>query len=568
MATYRQFPDPSAAIVLDEPLEHPPVQADQIRRLQMVQRLRTFLRDNGTTLYQVSQATERTPFGKSTRWHIRDAFYAELEGGQTPDIYQVAAMARITGYRLVDWLALFGYPVDAIPRLQLSVHHDRTVILPSTVYDPLVQVPWVRKLDTSISLDRMEPLGRFVDAVGYETIGALETLNQRHYLYARVGATDDMLRSRLAPGSIVRVDPTRTTVAPVGAHRPIYLVQHLGGLCCCYVEQPSPQHLLLVPDEGSTRIMRFRLGMDAVILGTIDAELHPMRAWPPARETPVRERSALSTRPRSHGGNGHPLTLAAMTRQSRERIGLCFRQAQAMTKVVAEKMGDADYSIALGSLSDAETKETLPRHIPKVFSLCVIYAMDFWEYLRAGGIPVDELRGRPIPREILTPDAMSGDSMPFPASSSAQETDVTLRTVMSTIGEVPFFLHGTLGEVLGQDEVSLDDVFVCGRRERPLHPLLEGARVLIVNRRQRRLTDITPKAPGAQRPLVMVRTPSGRLICGMCTVLPEAEVLVVQPHNSSRTGVSSFPLEEVEIIGCVSGMIREVNGSTHRGGRQ
>ena len=101
-------------------------------------RLKAFLRSLDMTVYQISQTTARPPFGKGTRAHIRDAFYAEIESGQTPDIHEFAALAKLTGYRFVDWLALFGYHVDEILRLQLELQTEQTVVLPSTIYDPLV----------------------------------------------------------------------------------------------------------------------------------------------------------------------------------------------------------------------------------------------------------------------------------------------------------------------------------------------------------------------------------------------------------------------------------------------
>src|SRR5438309_5433024 len=115
-------------------------------------RLRSFLQALNTTVYQISQATMHPPFGKETRAHIRDAFCAEIESGLTPNIYQVAALAKLTGYRFVDWLALFDYPVTEILRLQLKLHAEHTLVLPGTIYDPLVTVPRIRQLDSRIDL--------------------------------------------------------------------------------------------------------------------------------------------------------------------------------------------------------------------------------------------------------------------------------------------------------------------------------------------------------------------------------------------------------------------------------
>src|SRR5689334_8379830 len=53
-----------------------------------VRRLKSFLESLDLTMYHISQVTARQPFGKGTRAHIRDAFYAELDSGQPPDSHQ------------------------------------------------------------------------------------------------------------------------------------------------------------------------------------------------------------------------------------------------------------------------------------------------------------------------------------------------------------------------------------------------------------------------------------------------------------------------------------------------
>ena len=527
-----------------------------------VRRLKALLESLDLTMYHVSQVTARAPFGKGTRAHIRDAFYAELDSGQTPDIHQVAALAKITGHRFIDWLALFGYHVADLLKLQLEFLTERTVLLPNVLYDPLTMVPWVRRLDPHADLDHTQPLAMLIDAMGYESIGGLDKLNRKRYLYARIGKRDDMLRSRLAAGSVVRVDPTQTTVTPVGSHhRPIYLVQHLGGLCCCYVERLDEHHIVLLPDDGASHFMRCRLGAEAVILGTVDTELRPITAQPIDTPAGPREKYQGSHRmrlfeslPDVQAGPG------AFARLSRERLGICFREAQAMTRALAKRFEDKHYNVALGSLSDAETQNILPRHIPKILSLCAVYGMDMWQYLRAGSVAIDELNGTPIPPQYLSDDETPINSVPLMPSVPPSEATITAtEMIMNRLGEIPFFLLKYLGDLIGQEQLSLDDVYVWGQRERALHPLLQGAILLIVNRRQRRVPDARMRLSLSQRPLFLIRTPSGQLLAGMCAV--DGDVLLVQPHNASRTPVLSFQARDVEVIGRISAVLRSIGGN-------
>ena len=134
--------------------------------------------------------------------------------------------------------------------------------------------------------------------------------------------------------------------------------------------------------------------------------------------------------------------------------GLSFREAQTMTHRIAAYFDDKRYKIALGSLSDGETYDGLPRHISKIFSLCIAYGMDLWQYLRAGGVPVDELNGAAIPQQFLHDDnatVCSPQLMPMvPGSDQNQATE----SVIQRLGEVPFFLLLSVGSIIGQEELS------------------------------------------------------------------------------------------------------------------
>ena len=506
------------------------------------------------TVYQISQMTSRPPFGKGTRAYIRDALYAEIESGQMPDIHQLAALSKLTGYRLVDWLTLFGYHVNDILRLQLELHTEHTVVLPSTIYDSLFLTPWIRQFDAEADLERTQALVSLIDGMGHAPLGVLDQLNRQRFLYARIGRRDDMMRPRLVAGAIVRVDPTCTTVQPPGGTRSMYLVQHLGGLSCCYVERQDDQHVILLPDEVSPRVMRCRLGTEAIIVGAIDLELRQLHAtWPD-----------LSKPPRAERHNGHGKLCDPMTKRSdgagvytrimRERIGVSFREAQTMTHQIAAYFDDPRYKIALGSLSDAETYDGLPRHISKIFSLCIAYCMDLWPYLRAGGLQVDELDGAPIPREFLhDEDATVQNAEPAPVVLGPDENQAT-ESIIQRLSEMPFFLLQSFESIMQQGQLSLDDVYLWGRRELVLHPLLNGALLLLVNRRQRRVPDARAHLSLVERPLFLIRAPDRRHLAGMCAV--DGGTILVQPHSRSRMPVLTYPAKDVVVIGRISAVLR------------
>lgn len=391
------------------------------------------------------------------------------------------------------------------------------------------------------------------DAMCNAPLGALDQMNRRRFLYARVGRRDDIMGPRLVADSIVRVDPTRTTVAALGGPRSMYLVQHNGGLSCRYVELQDDRHVILMPDDAVPRVMRCRIGKEANILGAIDLELRPLPATRPN----------VSPRPReehhSHARLSDPLTersdrAGGYARTMRERIGVSFREAQTMTHRIAAYFDDKRYKIALGSLSDAETYDGLPRRISTIFSLCIAYCMDPWQYLRAGGVPVDELNGAAIPRQFLHDEDANVDTAQLVQLVPGLDQDHATESVIQRLGEVPFFLMRSVGLIIRQEQLSLDDVYVWGRGEPVLHPLLSGALLLLVNRRQRRVPDALARLSPAERPLFLIRAPDKRYQAGMCAV--DGNLMLVLPHSRSRMPVLAYPARDVVVIGRISAVLR------------
>ena len=89
--------------------------------MQTAERVRKILSTRGLTLYQVSRRSAEI-FGRSSLYFIPQRLYHELEiGAFKPNIHQLAALSRISNYCLSDWLVVFGFRLDDIPRLQLLI---------------------------------------------------------------------------------------------------------------------------------------------------------------------------------------------------------------------------------------------------------------------------------------------------------------------------------------------------------------------------------------------------------------------------------------------------------------
>jgi hypothetical protein len=113
-----------------------------IPRNRQAERVRRILSTRGLTFYRASQRSVEM-FGRSSPFYLPHNLHYDLAvSAATPSLYQLIALSRITRYRLSDWLAVFGFDLDAIPQLQVLVSRRRTVILDSAVYDTEAWLPW------------------------------------------------------------------------------------------------------------------------------------------------------------------------------------------------------------------------------------------------------------------------------------------------------------------------------------------------------------------------------------------------------------------------------------------
>ncbi len=67
-----------------------------------------------------------------------------------------------------------------------------------------------------------------------------------------------------------------------------------------------------------------------------------------------------------------------------------------MSVRIAHLLGNRDYSIPLGLLSDYEAMDKLPRHIAKIMSLCIIYGIDFWDLMETSGCRLEDSDKAPL----------------------------------------------------------------------------------------------------------------------------------------------------------------------------
>jgi hypothetical protein len=348
-----------------------------------VESIRNILSREGLTITDLSGATLRR-YGSRSPYFIPATFLYQVRSGVTPHACQIVALSESTGYRFVDWLRMFGFDLQQIPRLQMQLHPERTVLVTPMEdgFDPFLFPPL---------LD--------YERAWSSSVGALsEDWSVRpRYLFAKVGSGDALFCPELLPGSMVRVDRYYADrirgVDHASMGRLLWLVEQPSGLTCCRVQWIDNRQIVLLPYRPPWGRWPLRLPTEARILGLVDMDLRPLEQ---VRLQPRAGPMGLAQLPRPPYREER-MRFSDLLRISRGRAGLTFRAAHGLTRSVAQILGDPAYTIALGMLSDYEAMGRLPRHIAKIFTLCAVYCMDIREVMTAAGVRIDDSAKLPLP---------------------------------------------------------------------------------------------------------------------------------------------------------------------------
>jgi hypothetical protein len=328
--------------------------------------LRSILCHGGYYISRLSSIT-RERFGIGSSYFIPPTFVRKVRTGITPHICQVAALSDSTGYRFIDWLKFFGFDLHQIPRLQMLLHDSRTVLITPVESGCDFFLPQL------YSGESFPPPNSSRD----------------RYLFAKIGSRDAEIYPRLSAGSIVRIDcfendhfdserfyGERFRSDEASARERLWLVELPDGLTCCRLHWVDRQHIVLLPNRAPWGCWPLRLPTEARVLGVVHTEGEARLI---TAECKIEKR-----------------TLSELLRLSRRRSGVTFRTAHEMTRTIARIMGNRDYEIALGMLSDYEVMGKVPRHIAKVLSLCIVYCIDIWELMEVAGVYIDESTKLPL----------------------------------------------------------------------------------------------------------------------------------------------------------------------------
>jgi hypothetical protein len=529
--------------------------------MQTADRVRQILSNRGLTLYQVSQRSAEL-FGPSSPYYIPQRLYQELAtGALSPNIHQLIAFSRVTNYRLCDWLAVFGFRLDDIPRLQLQIARGRTVLLDSSIYDEDQWIPWFVERLSESSLPGIAPLAQVLKLGPSRRASELLALNKRRFIYAKVGRENAFAYPDLMPGSIARIDVRREpdpllTLGP-STGKSIFLVQNGLFLHCGHLRITGKNRIVLYSTHFPFAQVELTLGRNIRILGMADAEIRPVVPRPASEIAPG---STTAAKADVAVIAGRRADLQQLLRASRMRVGLSFREASAMSRRIARELTDGMYFAAPGTLSDYENLASPLRHVQKIISLCVLYCIDFWSFLRAGGLPFESLGNDPLSDELSGRIGLPGNAISDGVAGSGHlpgEGKGFPSTLIDQWEELPLFIRNALPAICRLKDISLSDIFWVDVNQHLAHPCLAGAAFVAVNRRLK--TPLQSTAPTVwEQPLYLVLRRDGRYLCGTCVL--QRGVLVIRPQSEQ----AHSPIElrngiDAEVIGQVTAILRRLN---------
>ena len=514
----------------------------------VAEKVRSILASKRFTLYRASQQSVAM-YGSSSPYFLPHHLYYDLRSGSfRPSIHQIFALSRISGYRVADWLRVFGFDLEDITRLQIEIPSKRTIVLDTSLTDPNGWIPWLRSRPLGEPIPSITPLARLLEVGPRKRIASLPQLD-RDFIYAKVGVGDALAFPDLAPGSIVRVNPDVTADLAgrqnSGISDRLFLIEHSKGFCCCRIRILNGGVIVPFDNGLSYAQVELHYPQEARLWGAVDLEFRPLL---PGEEPKVPKDLARHWKPQllpAHEDFGQLL------KRTRTRMNLSIREAAAMSRIIAEVLKDDRYATSPSSLSDYELRNIPPRDFHKIISLCSIYGVQFESVMKRMGIDVAEAGTESMPDRYLS------RAEPTVAAKRGDLETIRAGFVEKLLGEsheVPLFLRDSLGYFAGSAHVSLDDFFWVGGDDDPLHPFLADGLLAMVNRRRKTPFHFASK-PWWQQPLYIILMREGVYLACCCSV--EDGLLVIHPYSRDFHRSAQYRLhQDAEVVGQIVAIAR------------
>ena len=431
---------------------------ESLRSLSTHHRVRELLATKELTLHAAAERS-RILYGEASRYCLPHNLYHDLKNDAfSPSLEQLCALSRISGYRLSDWLRLFGFGPEAILKMKFASVPRRTKVLETPEMPAPIDIRTVRMFVEHLD-GAIVPFSQLPSFSPIRSFGQ-DWRDESRFVYLRIGLEDTLAFPDLLPGSVVRVALSEGNASLRQVEQnanAIFLLEHGHGFWCCRLQRGPDQQVVVASDHLPGNQLRFLVPKEAQVRGIVDLEIRATHTFADSG-TPV----ALSRLHMPLTVTWNSRNLGSLLRMRRLQAGLSLREASAISKTLAASFGDDRFFASPGTLSDYETREDAPRHMHKIITLCSVYGIRLLEFITAMGAHIDELGRQAIPSQRM--QTFSG-VLPTPFS------------------ELNTFFEFAAVPLTGMKGVSIRDCF--WNRRGIDQRLLRDALFFIVNRRKK-----------------------------------------------------------------------------------
>ena len=522
---------------------------DSLPAAELPERVRSILATKRLTLYRLSERSEAL-YGRQSPYFVPHSLYYDLRSRSfRPSAHQVFAFSRISGYRVYDWLRVFGFDLEGITRLQILLPAKRTKLLDTSLSDPNDWVTWFRSRGNTVAAPRITPLSQLLELDAPRKIASIP--GRGTFMYAKIGNEDAFAFPDLLPGSIVRVRPVppgEPTLPKKGTENGrIFLIEHSGGISCCRLRIADNGIILPISCWLSSAQLEFESPREAKILGVVDLEVRPLLE---TDEPVIPKKLSRGWKSRAVVDGGR---FGAMLSRARAKMNLSFHEVSTMSRRIGEILKDRRYHVSLSSLHEYETLNSPPRDFRKVITLCSLYGLTWQSFLKAIAIGPEQEGADSIPDHFIfrgTRPALVEDSIHRETASAG-----FLEQLIEECQEMPFFLRNSVEYFGHTPRVALDDLFWIGGQRDSFHPYLVNGLLALVNRRRRTAVHFRSR-PKWQQPVYMILKRDDTYIAACRGT--EHNALVVYPQMGDIHRRQLLQNRDAQVVGQIVAIARKL----------
>ena len=241
----------------------------------------------------------------------------------------------------------------------------------------------------------------------------------------------------------------------------------------------------------------------------------------------------------------------------RRYLGISTRQVEKFSRQIAKVEGSAKFYISNAWLSQIEATGPVPS-VQKLFSLSVIYRLNFVELLYLFGIDLERIglhqleirlpKTHPARLEVYNEDRTATFPVRFHKGFRLEKTTL-LSHMVKIWGEVPI-------SVIRHLDIKLSEYAYVGLRDHTMDPLVPPGSFVQIDNQVREVLPPSSWRTELDRPIYFVKIQGG-YACSWCELKGNRLTLVPHPLSRSRIRQFAYP-GEAEIVGRVTGIAMRI----------